>query len=92
MLSRRSGQPLAQGFLRSKSAWRTCRFGGKTTNRQLLNFNGKRVISQVAGGRLWINKYAVFNYLYRWSALRSAALSFSAKHQNIAQIRIGMMT
>jgi hypothetical protein len=37
--------------------------GGKTTDRQQLNFTGKGGFSQVGEWRLWINKYFKFSGL-----------------------------
>jgi hypothetical protein len=44
-------------------SWRTCRSGGKTTARQLLNSTRNGFNSQVYGGGLWINKYLIYKYL-----------------------------
>jgi hypothetical protein len=54
MLSRPLSLPLAQGFFGGQQAWRTCRFGGKITNRQHLNFTEKQPFSQDDGTGLWI--------------------------------------
>jgi hypothetical protein len=52
------------GLLRFQRSWRTCRLGGKTANRQHLNFTGFAVFSQGLVQPLWINKLLVFLNLH----------------------------
>ena len=44
-------------------SWRTCRLGGRTTDRQQINFTGKGGDSQAGGWGLWINKCMYFSCL-----------------------------
>jgi hypothetical protein len=61
MFSRVQNPLLAQSVFSVEQAWRTCRLGGKTADRQHSNFTQKRGFSQVLEMLLWINKSLQIN-------------------------------
>jgi hypothetical protein len=89
------------GLLRFQRSWRTCRLGGKTANRQHLNFTGFAVFSQGLVQPLWINKLLVFLnlhtakpwmkgaecYPHPFTQTRAKSLSLGREHREFRQNR-----
>jgi hypothetical protein len=68
MFSRLTDQPL-QGTRRSKKTGGRVDLGGKTENRQQLNFTGKRRYSQASERRLWITNSFYYSCLQLFISL-----------------------